>query len=288
VSSKIPDQASGKWSRASKEYYDSLGREFVEMEEYWQNPYDVATWKMENDLVAEHLGDRHLLLDLGVGFYPHVESTAGKNLVCVDVSCQSLRIARRVYHQCNENMEYVCADAMALPFRNAAFEGIIAGGELVNHMPAKPMLDEASRVLKKGGKIILSVGMKWCIDSLYALLDSLIGNKIGYAMTRNEAAEFIRSTGSTDVTWEVTPSLNLRVKLYTRGDIKKVISSVNMRIVQIRSLDLISGIVPLPVQQDRHGRLINGITEGLLLLDRQLGKLPGMRWFAGNLYVVIA
>ncbi|MGH9986257.1 MAG: hypothetical protein ACRD8W_20130, partial [Nitrososphaeraceae archaeon] len=67
----------------SKTYYDGLASEFDELNDYWSNPYDSATWDKENALVGQYLGSYDLLLDLGVGFYPHIESTSEKQLVCV-------------------------------------------------------------------------------------------------------------------------------------------------------------------------------------------------------------
>jgi ubiquinone/menaquinone biosynthesis C-methylase UbiE len=258
------------------------------MDRYWDNPYDIATWKMENDLIDQHFKDCDLLLDLGVGFYPHVESTAGKHLVCVDVSSRSLMVARRVYQHFNEKMEYVCGDAMMLPFRNNVFEGIIAGGELICHMPGEAMIRESSRILKCGGKVVLSVAMKWCIDSFFAVLDSLIGNRLGYSMTRDETARFLKHIWrSSDVTWEVTPRLNLRVTLYTRSDIVRLISHAKMRIIQTRSLLLLSAVIPLPIQQNRNTGLTSTLAGRLLTVDRYLGRIPGLRWFAGNMYLVL-
>jgi SAM-dependent methyltransferase len=277
-------------SRVSKEYYDTLALEFDEMDEYWANPYDSATWELENRLVRWHLGRKNLLLDLGVGFYPHVESTIDKPLVCVDISQGSLIVARRVYHSHNPTMRYVCADALSLPFADNAFEGIIAGGELINHVPGEILLREMHRVLKPRGKIILSVAMKWCLDSLYSLLDSFIGNRIGYSMTREEALRFLRQpTASSSVTWEVTPDYDLSVTLYSYSHLQRMLARTGFRIVQMRSLNLLSAIVPLPLQQNgKSPRMIRDATTFLLGLDRDFwGKMPGLRWFAGNVYLVL-
>jgi ubiquinone/menaquinone biosynthesis C-methylase UbiE len=278
-----------KWSLASRNYYDSLEDEFKEANEYWENPYDTETWKMENDLTSEYLKQEGLLLDLGVGFYPHVESTEEKNLVCLDISGRSLVVAQREYGPRNKNTEFICADAMRLPFPDATFGGIIAGGELVNHMPGYALLKETHRALQPGGKLILSVGMKWCLDSIYAILDAIIAHRIGYSMTRSEAVEFLRRPqSSTQVTWEVTPKLDLRVTLYSKKDIEKTILETGFRVVKTRSLNLLSAIIPLPIQQDaRISGMLRTAIKFLLYLDRGLGRIPGLKWFAGNLFMVL-
>jgi len=276
-------------TRATRQYYDRLAAEFAEVDVYWSNPYDVATWDLENELASQFLVVSEPILDLGVGFYPHIESTAGKRLVNVDLSRPSLVVARQVYHEKNRRMFYVSADALSLPFRNGAFTGIIAGGELLNHVPLASGLREIHRVLAGCGRAVLSIGMKWCLDSLYALLDSQMGNRLGYSMTREEASEFVRHPmSSTQVTWEVTPKFDLKVTLYSRRDIERALASASLRVLASRSLNLTSGIIPLPIQQDNDATAaVKRVSRGLLEVDRWLGQVPLIKWFAGNVYLVV-
>ncbi|MGH9988102.1 MAG: class I SAM-dependent methyltransferase, partial [Nitrososphaeraceae archaeon] len=213
-----------------------------------------------------------------------------KQLVCVDISKQSLRVARRVYHHFNERMEYLCSDAIMLPFSDGSVEGIIAGGELINHVNGEKLLREIRRVLKPRGRAVVSVAMKWCSDSLYSVSDSYLGGKIGYSMTREEATQFLlKPRSSTDVTWEVTPNCNLQVTLYSCRELQEILSKTEFGILRIESLNLLSGIVPLPIQQDSNSmRLLQNLTKMLLLVDNAfLGKIPALRWFAGNVYLVL-
>src|SRR5207247_3395490 len=84
-------------TRTTRQYYDRLAAEFDQMDLYWSNPYDTATWDLENELASQFLVACDPILDLGVGFYPHIESTADKCLVNVDLSHPSLVVARSVY-----------------------------------------------------------------------------------------------------------------------------------------------------------------------------------------------
>lgn len=277
-------------SLLAQEYYDKLAAEFHANDEYWSNPYDSATWDMDNELIARHLQRADPLLDLGVGFYPHIESTKGRVLVNLDVSLGSVRVARDVYHQRNPKMQYVGADALLLPFRNEAFAGVVAGGELINHVPSDQLVSEISRVLQPGGRAIISVGMKWCVDSFYALVDSLTGHHIGYSMTKAEAWQFIRQPHhATAVTWEVTPDFNLTVDLSTRHELLGLLAKYGLRLKDIRALNTISAVIPLPVQQsERPNGVVRALTTVLLRLDSAvLGRLPGVRWFSGNVYLVV-
>ena len=259
------------------------------MDQYWANPYDTATWNLENSLTEQYLAGKDRVLDLGVGFYPHIESTATKHLVCVDISWRSLLVARKTYHKNNPRMKFICGDALNLPFPESTFDAVIAGGELINHLAGECLLGEVYRTLKPGGRAIISIGMKWCIDSIYAVFDALIGNRIGYTMTRSEAMDFVRlPKQSTKVTWEVTPNLNLCVDLYTHSHLKRMLSQTRFRTVHMESLNVVSGIIPLPLQQNSSSAVVKKVTSTLLALDiRLFSKIPGVRWFAGNIYLVL-
>jgi hypothetical protein len=109
-------------------------------------------------------------------------------------------------------------------------------------------------------------------------------------MTREEAHRFLkRPKQSTDVTWEVTPRFDLRVILYTARDLKQAFWRAGFKIANVRSLNLLSGIVPLPIQQSKHiGTLLRKTVAFLLKLDHKcFGKMPGLRWFGGNVYLIL-
>jgi SAM-dependent methyltransferase len=285
--SPTSSDADGRRSRA---YYDALAHGFAELDAYWSNPYDAETWRMENVLVARWLPAAAMLLDLGVGFYPHVESTAGRRMICVDVSEDSLRVARTVTHDHEPRLRWLCGDALALPLADRSVDGIIAGGELVNHVDAVRLLAELHRVLVPSGRVVLSIATKWCLDTLYCLLDAFLGLGMGYAMTRDEATAFVTMPGrSSDVTWAVTPDSHLRVRLYTGRHLRRVLAASGFAVLAMRSLNLVSGMVPLPVQQDPDAsRLARWIAATLLSIDRELaGRIPGLRGLGGNVYLVL-
>jgi SAM-dependent methyltransferase len=280
--------STGAYTGSSRAYYDALARGFAELDDYWTNPYDVETWRMENALVARWLPASAVLLDLGVGFYPHVESTAGRRMICVDVSADSLRVAHAVTH--DPRPRYLCADALTLPLADRSVDGIVAGGELVNHVDAERLLAELHRVLVPSGRVVLSIATKWCLDTLYCLLDAFLGLGIGYAMTRDEATAFVTTPAtSSDVTWAVTPTSHLRVTLYTRRDLRRLLAASGFDVLVMRSLNVVSGIVPLPAQQDPDASpLAKRITAALLSIDRSIaGRIPGLRWLGGNVYLVL-
>src|SRR5689334_9916411 len=163
----------------------------------------------------------------------------------------SLRVAPAVTHDHEPRLRWLCGDALALPLADRSVDGIVAGGELANHVDAERLLAELHRVLVPSGRVVLSIATKWCLDTLYCLLDAFLGLGLGYAMTRDEAMAFVTKPGtSSEVTWAVTPDSHLRITLYTGRRLRRVLATSGFDVLAMRSLNLMSGIVPLPVQQD--------------------------------------
>lgn len=269
----------------SQRYYDALASEFRAQDSFWDNPYDREIWRLEHDLIRPYLNHPGPLLDLGCGFYPHFEFAAGRTVVAGDVSFGSLRVARDFGDESGQ-VHLIQFDAHALPFASSSMAYAIAGGELLNHLSDYPRaLGEIRRVLRPGGMLLLQVGAKWCLDCLWAILDAILGSRIGYSVTREEAAAFIRlKRGDLPVTWAITPSGKFRVALLSIRRLKRVLREAGFQVRSTYGANAISGLVPLPVQQQSGRRFVRWLVSTLILLDRFFGGLPPFRTFAGNVF----
>lgn len=275
-----PDKGSG-----SRGYYDALAAEFRVQDQFWDNPYDREVWRLEHDLIRPYLLQQGTLLDLGCGFYPHFEFTKQRTVVAGDVSFRSLVVARDFGDE-SRQVRLVQLDAHSLPFASSTIAYVIAGGELLNHLSDYPdALQEIRRVLRPGGVLLLQVGTKWCLDSLWAILDKILGNRIGYSLTREEAAAFLRR-GDLAVTWAITPSGEFRVLLLSIRRLKRVLYETGFQIRLTYGANAISGVVPLPIQQESESKFVRWFVSKLIILDRLFGRLPVFRTFAGNVFLI--
>ena len=93
-------------------------------------------------------GSRVLDVACGTGDLCRTLEPAGHDVVGLDFSIGMLRAAR-----CSAPL--VRADALRLPFANAAFDGITCGFGLRNFVAPGPVLAECARVLRPGGRIAL-------------------------------------------------------------------------------------------------------------------------------------
>lgn len=133
---------------------------------YWENPKKAdrslegflsAMERLNNELLlAADLKDHLTVLDAGCGFGGTLASIQANNqemnLVGINIDSRQLEIARQQV----PGVSFIEGDACALPFKASMFDRVLAV-ECIFHFPSRlQFLQEAARVLKPGGLIVLS------------------------------------------------------------------------------------------------------------------------------------
>ena len=106
--------------------------------------------------LARHAGQvRGRLLDVGCGWKPYAPLFAGRVTHYVGVELPTSRSASGVVD--------VYASGLALPFRWETFDAVLCT-EVLEHVPEpERLLNEAARVLRPGGVLLLTVPWLWAV-----------------------------------------------------------------------------------------------------------------------------
>ncbi|HNX80782.1 MAG TPA: glycosyltransferase [Candidatus Omnitrophota bacterium] len=137
--------------------YDFRGfysRIFVQ--QFWQ--------RQRYSKILRFVGDRRRFLDVGCGSSKIIIDRP--DAVALDINLGKLRFLRAT------NRKLVNADAGRLPFADASFDCVVCS-QMIEHSTNMAILDELSRVLKKGGILVLGTPdydkFSWrLIERLYA------------------------------------------------------------------------------------------------------------------------
>ena len=156
-------------------------REFYETSETYKNllaAHDEAYLRHYVELVIRYAPPRSKILDLGCGngISARLLNQADFDVVGTDISPLFLKEAQNWE---NPRLRYQVCDVMELPFESESFN-VICSNELVEHLPdVKTALTEMMRVVRKGGRIVIS-GPNLC-SPLIPLLDwlNLMSGKSG-------------------------------------------------------------------------------------------------------------
>ena len=133
--------------RAKREalFFDSMATNGHEREDVRHGSYETIT-EAAIRRFSDALAGSRLHLEVGAGTQPFSALLpVASQAVCVDVSFESLRLAKRRSPQ----LDYVCCDAGHLPFLDAAFDGVI-GSAILHHLQPASCAPEILRVRKPG------------------------------------------------------------------------------------------------------------------------------------------
>lgn len=133
------------------------------------SPALVAHFRRLRQLMLAILGDRHTseklaVLDIGcnAGSFSLVWAEAGCQVSGIDINDDLVRIARERATEAQVAVDYRVGSAVALPWTDATFD-VIVMPELLEHVADwRSCLAEATRVLRRGGLLMVSTTNRLC------------------------------------------------------------------------------------------------------------------------------
>lgn len=134
----------------TKDIYDKIAEKYASVRD--------EPWQEMDFLFGKFLKTGDKVLDLGCGNGRFYESFLknGAFYTGVDNSQKLLDIAKKNYSE----GEFILASALNLPFSDESFDAVY-GIAILHHIPSaelrKKFMEEAKRVLKKGGYLVLTV-----------------------------------------------------------------------------------------------------------------------------------
>lgn len=187
------------------------------------NTGDMALKRRAKKIILEanpQMGDRILEVGCGDGFYLHILSTLNKKfkLAGVDYDKNALKSAQ--FNLMGRKIQLKQGNLMEkIDFKNAAFDTVIMS-EVAEHLPNDVTgLKEVYRVLKKGGKLVLTVP-----NHNYPLFWDPV-NWVSERLLKKHVKK-----GFWAGIW------NQHVRLYKQSQIKKVVEKAGFSVVKVESL----------------------------------------------------
>ena len=162
-------------------FYDTLHEDW-----YTAKNHPIALLRAENKVrnpwIASEIRKRFnknvSLLDVGcgAGLLTNALATEGHSVTGIDLSEQSLEIAKT--KDATKKVQYLKANAYDLPFPTASFD-VVSAMDILEHVEnPNRLIEEASRVLKKGGifffhtfnrnplsYLVIIKGVDWCVQN---------------------------------------------------------------------------------------------------------------------------
>jgi SAM-dependent methyltransferase len=268
-------------STATATERETLHRE-EEFHDRWADSVDPATVPVaesftlpscpENRFIAERLGDVRGLtvLELGAGLGEASVwfATQGARVITTDLSGGMLRLVRRVAALHETSVETVQMDGAVLALPDASVD-IVYGANVLHHVDTPKALREVHRVLKPGGR-----GVFWDpvdynpVINVYRRMAGQVRSVDEHPLTRGDLATMRGLFARVQVRFFWLATLAVFLKYF-----------------------LVDQIHP---NEERYWKKVIGDYEDvagwyapLATLDALLLRLPGLRWLAWNMAVVL-
>jgi ubiquinone/menaquinone biosynthesis C-methylase UbiE len=144
--------------------FEEVKEKYLQPEELeeWTNIVEEGLTLYEKKYIKKYVDKREKLLDIGCGGGREGIALAsnGHNVFGVDLVVPMVINARKTAEKMNLRLKYLVMNALSLGFKNNTFNGVLMLGQVLAFVPLREnrikVLREAYRVLKPGGKILLT------------------------------------------------------------------------------------------------------------------------------------
>ena len=191
-------------ARTSAEYKELSIREFTKAAKIYDSGragiYEICKYDYPKILAELEGSDFTDLLDCGCGTGPMLEILCekfpGRHYTGLDLTPEMIKKAKEKQLP---NTEFLVGDCEALPFVDESFDVIICTNSFHHYPNPQAFLDEAYRVLRKNGRLILrdytsNDVVVWMINHIELPLCHLLGHGDVRTYRKKEYEEMFRKT----------------------------------------------------------------------------------------------
>jgi ubiquinone/menaquinone biosynthesis C-methylase UbiE len=222
---------------------------------------------------------RPLALDIGcgTGIQSLILAELGYYVEGMDIADDLITIAETKLRTAGfTNAHFQHADAKNLPFEDCIADVINCCGPTLSFVPEwRTALQEISRCLKPGGKLLLEVEGKWTLDMLWEVLNALIGNRLGYDKSLKKALKQFLPPWSVghcidySFVLESGDTVTMPLKLFTARELNHELEVVDLLVQNRWGLHFLTNLLPSTVLHHADaGPLVRSIFRQLAGLER--------------------
>ena len=193
-----------KHPEGTREFFENIRKYRYEIE---------SPWLLKTLNFGQYQGKKVLEIGVGTGT-DHLElAKAGAILTGIDITPKSIELTKKNLELHGYHSDLLVADAENLPFEDETFEVVYSFGVLLSVPNTQKAIDEIYRVLKPGGKAIITLYHKYSLFWISVIIYDMI-LKLGFLKKT-----IMQRLSEIEVGGGETQPL---VKLYTKRQVNKM------------------------------------------------------------------
>ena len=208
----------------------STAEGYYSLAEEWDRRYENPTIRyrrsIEFNVISRNIKKGNKVLDIGCGSGRHTFFLLekGYSVTGVDISQKMLAVLKQKAGGKKYSLSLFTADCNSLPFETESFDVVVSVyGPLTHLRNPDSCVREMTRVLKKGGKIIVGVENKWALLPLIRRILKFEWNKITMLLCEGgKPTVFKKENGQEVSIWLQYYSLKQLVKLFRDAGFIKI------------------------------------------------------------------
>jgi ubiquinone/menaquinone biosynthesis C-methylase UbiE len=215
---------------ASREWFEEIDRRFL-ASAYYARAIDGTPFG--RFLKREVVGGKAVLeVGCGMGTHAAMIAQAGANLTAIDITERAVAIVKRRFEIFGLAGQIKQADCEQLPFPDASFSLVWSWGVIHHSSVTERCLDEITRVLRPGGRLMLMVYYKPSI--VYYVNCGLIRGVLGGQLLYRSLKEIYR-----------TASDGFYARVFTKKELRQLLKPYYEQIV-FNVVGLKAELLPIP------------------------------------------
>ncbi len=278
------------------EAFEAISADYDAVQDDW---YATLDSRLE-ELIVATLGrnlEGRLVLDVGcgTGLYSLKLARRGAKVLGLDPARGLVAQARRKARQWGvRGAAFGVGVAEALPVADGCADAVVCCGSVFAFVqdPAAA-LREFYRVLKPGGRLIFDAENRLSLDTLWLCLSGLLGDPLGYGVSRPEAlkALFTRPDRPVRLRYPLVRADGSTVYVGLRLDppafVLNLIRRAGLEVEAVRGAHIAGALIPstLTIRPDSP-KGVRWAFQRLVGLDRALGKIGPLNYLGATLVFI--
>jgi len=244
-------------------YVAQVFNEMAEEYDHLKDPWYSYTFSEIEGVLRRHFrpntaGQRKpVALDVGcgTGIQSLVLAQLGYRVEGIDIADELIDIARAKLRDAGiPDAHFQHADATHLPFESDVADAVNCCGPTLSFVPEwRTALQEISRCLRPGGRLLLEVEGKWTLDMFWEVVNALAGNRLGYDKSLKMALEQFLPPWNVghcmdySFVLESRETVTMPLRLFTAGELMRELRQVGLLVDRRWGLHILTNIIPSTV-----------------------------------------
>ncbi len=275
------------------EAFDAMSADYDVVQDDWYATLDAGLEGLILATLGRNLEGRFILdIGCGTGLYSLKLAHRGARVLGIDPARRLLEQARRKARRARlRGATFSTGRAEALPVADRCADAIVCCGSVFAFVDdPEAALREFYRVLKPGGWLIFDAENRFSIDTLWLSLSGLIGDPLGYGVSRLEVLRALSTppTRSVRLRYPLVradgSTVYVGLRLDPPGLVGEWLRRTGFEVKAVRGFHIAGALIPstLTIRPDLP-RVIRTLFRGLVRLDKLLARFRPFNYLGTTL-----